>query len=90
MKERRVLISEIHPYIIHLVEEAIPLLSELDKLPEGPEFDAIARRVDGMFMDIGHCLTEGIVEKVAEEMNRRARKGGQADSCPPRAVASLH
>lgn len=90
MKQTRILIAEIHPYIISMVEQAIPLLSRLDKLPEGPEFDEIAKQVDGMFMDIGHCLTEGIVEKVAEEMNRRARKGGQADSRPPRAVPFLH
>ena len=86
----KVLISTIDPRIVSLFEQVIPLIEKLDKMEDGPEFERLARQVDGMYMDAGAYLFEDIAASVAEMAGEHTRIGGQADGCPPRVVQTLN
>lgn len=85
-----VLITTVCPTIIEKVEEATELLQVLDTMDDGPQFEALAKRVDRIFQDIGAFLHEDIAETVARGPETHTRIGGQADGCPPRVVQTLH
>lgn len=86
----KVLISSINRQIIEAFEQVIPLIEKLDTMEDGPEFEKLAREVDGLFMDAGAYLFEDIAKSVAEMAGEHTRIGGQADGCPPRVVQTLN
>ena len=92
MKQRRVLISEISPYIVGLIQQTIPYMERLNQIGEkleeaandDPEFIKLGEELCDIYTDIGAALTEDLAPPVIDEMERRSRIGGQADGCPPR------